>query len=468
MRNRLYLYLKARHSPLLSRLIAVEDFFFFIRARIRDTHVQEVASTMTLTTLISLVPMLAVSLAAFALFPSFAENRRELEDVIFHSFLPQQYSAQIVEYLRQFSEHASGLGVIGVLALLVTTLLLVNKLFVTVNAIFKVRRPRSVGQRALLYWALITLGPVFIAFSMTMSTQIIKAAALGVAPGHLTEILEAVRFFIQCFGFALLFKFVPNCHVPTKHALTGGLIVGVSLLVVRELFELYVSGGSLTNIYGAFVALPVLLLWLYWTWFIVFIGAAVTATMPLLATGRYVDHYRVGDHFLTAVGLLRELTIAKLRDHPAVSIRELCRSVDTYPQLAHDLLEKLSEAGYCAPIARMKGESDWALLGDPHRLTLEKASHVLLIDSRNALVHPRRRDERNVGYWYRLLMKSEGFHMPLSQLFSESQAAREEARALWMGTSSDSSEPSESEEAAEATDASVGSPASDDDLRPGA
>lgn len=80
-------------------------------------------------------------------------------------------------------------------------------------------------------------------------------------------------------------------------------------------------------------------------------------------------------------------------------------------------------------------------------------------------MHPRRRDERNVGYWYRLLMKSEGFHMPLSQLFSESQAAREEARALWMGTPSESFESPEPSESDEATDASA---ASDADRRPGA
>lgn len=89
----------------------------FAGMRMKDTQLQEVASSMTLTTLLSLIPLLAVSLAAFAAFPSFAVYRQELEAMVFNSFLPPQESVTIVEYIRQFSAHASGLGIFGLAGL---------------------------------------------------------------------------------------------------------------------------------------------------------------------------------------------------------------------------------------------------------------------------------------------------------------------------------------------------------------
>ena len=286
----------------------------FAGARMKDAQLQEVASSMTLTTLLSLVPLLAVSLAVFAAFPTFESTRQSLEDAIFNSFLPPQYSETILEYLRSFTSHASGLGVFGIAGLSLTGLLLIDKFFVTVNRIFKVRELRPWPQRALIYWAMLTLGPVVIALSMTISTKALRMAA-GVVetdPGSMPMwVLTLIQIAVQSIGYGALFKFVPNCRVPTSHALTGGLVVALAGLVVRECFEIYVTKGTLSSIYGAFVAFPVFLLWLYVTWFLVFSGAAITATIPLLTSGRFADSYRLGNEFLTGVALLRLLVAAR-------------------------------------------------------------------------------------------------------------------------------------------------------------
>ena len=142
----------------------------FAVARMREAQLQEVASSMTLTTLLSLVPLLAVSLAAFAAFPSFSETRAALEEAVM-SVLPLSYSEVIMKYLKVFSDHASGLGAFGLAGLALTALLMIDKFFVTVNRIFRVRRMRSWAQRAMIYWALLTLGPIAIALSITLSTQ---------------------------------------------------------------------------------------------------------------------------------------------------------------------------------------------------------------------------------------------------------------------------------------------------------
>ena len=286
---------------------AVCTIIRFAMDRMRETQLQEVASSMTLTTLLSLVPLIAVAMSAFALFPSFADSRHALEEAIISGVLPQQYTETIVTYLRNFTDHASGLGIFGLAGLAVTALLLIDKFFVTVNRIYQVRRMRPWGQRALLYWALITLGPLVIAFSLTVSTQAIRSASEGVDATSVEWGMAVLQFAIQVASYTFLYKFVPNCHVQLSHAAVGGVSASFAGLAVREAFGHYVSAGTLTSIYGAFVAFPVLLLWFYVSWLIVFGGAAITATIPLLTSGRFADSYKRGNDFLTGVALLKTL-----------------------------------------------------------------------------------------------------------------------------------------------------------------
>lgn len=402
----------------------VQTICRFAVDRMAETQLQEVASSMTLTTLMSLVPIIAVSLAAFALFPSFADARQSLEHLIFSGVLPQQYSETIVGYLRSFTEHASGLGIVGLAALSVTALLLIDKFFVTVNRIFMVKRMRSWAQRALLYWALVTLGPVFIAFSLTVTTQAFRSASEGMDPGAMSWLMPMIQLLLQVGVYTFLYKFVPNCHVPVSHAAIGGTAAAVAGLVLREVFGHYIAAGTLTSIYGAFVAFPVLLLWFYISWLIIFGGAAIAATIPLLTSGRFSDSYKEGNDFLTGVALLKVLWEHRQKGETSVSMTVLCDEVDSYPQAARRILEKLSEKDYCGEITNGKhagNESEWALLCDPMTTSLKDAFSALLVDASNHLVCPRqvsrRRDEGMLFNWYRELSQTQMLALPLATVF---------------------------------------------------
>ncbi len=405
----------------------------FAISRMRDAQLQEVASSMTLTSLLSIVPLLAVSLAAFAAFPSFAHTRQALESAVFNSFLPPQYSEEIVRYLREFTAHASGFGAFGLAGLALTGLLMIDKFFVTVNRIFKVRSLRPWPQRALIYWAMLTLGPVVIALSITMSTQAIRmavGATTGSMPGWLLTLAQIV---LQSVGYAVLFKFVPNCRVPFAHAFAGGLFVAVAGQIVKAGFEIYVTAGTLTSIYGAFVAFPVFLLWLYLAWFLVFSGAAVTATIPLLTSGRFADSYRIGNDFLTGVALLRVLAAARLSGEESVPAHELAAAVDSWPQAVERILMKLSDAGYCGEIrpVHKREEAAWTLLCDPRRKTLREAVYALLIDPSITLISPERRfvrrEEGQLHGWFRELVASSLVDRPIASLVEEEKPAPEDA-----------------------------------------
>lgn len=378
----------------------------FIGARLQETHVQEVASSMTLTSVMSIVPLLAVSLAIFSAFPGFADTRQAMEDALFESFLPEQYSEVIVGYLRSFSAHASGLGFFGVAGLAVTSIMLINKLFATINQLFSVTTVRPWMQRLLLYWALLTLGPITIALSLTVSTQIVSSAASGIAPGMLTYALWITQSILQTLAYAFLFRYVPNCFVKWSHALAGGLFVVVVNVFVRIGFEQWVSGGTMGSIYGAFVVIPVLLMWIYVSWYLIFMGAALTATLPVLTSGRFADRYRKGNDFLTGVGLLKVLTQERLADRSVVPLALLCQRVGTYPQQARRILGQLAKAGYCLESANSPSDKnpDWTLVCNPETTTLQAAGRVLLLDDRNELVTPPKkrhgREEGLLKSWY--------------------------------------------------------------------
>ena len=406
----------------------------FMGARMSETHVPEVASSMTLTTMLSIVPLLAVSLAIFSAFPSFADTRQALEDMLFNSFLPSQYSEVIVGYLRSFSQHASGLGLFGLIGLAVTSIMLINNLFVTINGIFSITRPRPWVQRLLLYWALLTLGPLAMAFSITISTRFISSAAAGIEPSLLTYGLMLVQSILQTCAYAFLFRFVPNSFVKWTDAFVGALFVVIANLFVRVGFEHYVSAGTMGSIYGAFVAFPVLLLWIYIGWYLVFLGAAVTATMPLLTSGRFKDTYRVGNRFLTGVALLKVLTEERLANRPVVPLALLCESVGTYPQMARSILTQLANVGYCLESANGPSDKnpDWTLVADPHHTSLAKAVDVLLIDSENELVaHPLPKHGREEGVletWFTSLRDADALAQPMAEVFTRGKAGTEAPR----------------------------------------
>ena len=398
----------------------VRQLAHFARDRLAEINIAEVASSMALATLLAIVPVLALSLAVFAAFPSFSGTREALENLIVTSFLPEQYSGVLIRYLRDFADHAAGLTTFGLIGLAVTALMMIDKLFVTVNRLFKVRTARPLMQRVLIYWALLTVGPVAIAVSITLTGQATARALAGVDAGTSAVLLSFGQFALQVAGYAALYKCIPNCRVPWTNAFVGGFAAAGAGFIVKVGFEYYVTAGTLTNIYGAFVALPVLVLWIYVAWFLFFAGAAVTATIPKLTSGRYMDSYRAGDDFLTALAMVKALT-AKYResDQPVMTLTELCRAADACPEAALKSLEGLAHAGYAAPAATGEKDDAWVLTVDPHRAVLLPLFREFCIDPRSSLVASRVRNAATSGIlnpWWLRLKENSALTRPMAEV----------------------------------------------------
>ncbi len=425
LRHRLTLREKLRKKGLIS---SFRTLLRFAADRARENDLTEVTSTMALATLTAIVPVLALSLAAFSAFPGFAGARQALEDLIVMSLLPEQYSEQLLGYISQFTSHAAGLTTFGLLGLAVTAFLLIDKLFVTLNRIFKVTAPRPWFQRVLIYWALMTVGPLAVAVSLTMTGHYAAMALEGIDPGVSKTLYNVGQVFLQAFGFAVIYKFVPACCVHFSHALVGGSVVSVCGLVVKQLFGMWVTAGTLTNIYGAFVAIPVFVLWVYVAWYLFFAGAAIAATIPKLTAGRFLDYYRPGNEFLTALAMLRELVHLRLRQkRPILDVEELCDAADTYPEAAERILSRLAEAGYVAPVTTEAGgrTQEWVLVADSQKTTLLRAFEFFAVSGGNSLVSSKMQrlagKDGAVGIladWWKQFSTNEALNRPMAQLFA--------------------------------------------------
>lgn len=425
LRHRLTLREKLRKKGLIS---SFRTLLRFAADRARENDLTEVTSTMALATLTAIVPVLALSLAAFSAFPGFAGARQALEDLIVMSLLPEQYSEQLLGYISQFTSHAAGLTTFGLLGLAVTAFLLIDKLFVTLNRIFKVTAPRPWFQRVLIYWALMTVGPLAVAVSLTMTGHYAAMALEGIDPGISKTLYNVGQVFLQAFGFAVIYKFVPACRVHFSHALVGGSVVSVCGLVVKQLFGMWVTAGTLTNIYGAFVAIPVFVLWVYVVWYLFFAGAAIAATIPKLTAGRFLDYYRPGNEFLTALAMLRELVHLRLRQkRPILDVEELCDAADTYPEAAERILSRLAEAGYVAPVTTEAGgrTQEWVLVADSQKTTLLRAFEFFAVSGGNSLVSSKMQrlagKDGAVGIladWWKQFSTNEALNRPMAQLFA--------------------------------------------------
>src|SRR3569832_1963305 len=144
--------------------------------RFREDRLGVQASSLTFTTTMALVPFFTVALAVFTAFPMFGKLQAALQAWLVQSLIPDAIARQVLGYLTQFAGKASRLGAAGVAARFVTALALVLTIDRTLNSIWRVKRPRPLGQRVLVYWAVMTLGPLLLGASLSFSSYVLSAS----------------------------------------------------------------------------------------------------------------------------------------------------------------------------------------------------------------------------------------------------------------------------------------------------
>jgi membrane protein len=310
------------------------------------------------------------------------------------SLVPDSISRQVLGYLTQFAAKASRLGVAGFSILLVTALALILTIDRTLNNIWRVRRLRPLGQRVLIYWAAITLGPVVLGASLALTSYVMSASGglVRAVPDGLRLLFDSIEFLVLALGMAALYHYVPNTPVKWRHAWAGGLFVAVCIELAKKVLALYLGKvPTYSVVYGTFATLPILLVWIYVAWVIVLLGAVVAAYLPSLLAGVARRGTVPGWTFQLAVEVLQELQRARRHIGKGLRASQLAQllRVDVL-QLAPvlDALTALDWVGRTSDPAQSAAddpEPRYVLLADPERTLLAPLLQRLLLDRSDSL-----------------------------------------------------------------------------------
>lgn len=363
-----------------------------LRQRFREDRLGLTAGSLTFTTTIALVPLVTVALAVFSAFPMFASFQRALEKYFLQSLVPDTIARPVLGALTQFAAKANRLGTVGLIALVLTAIALMLTIDRTLNNIWRVRRPRPIAQRVLVYWAAATLGPLLLGGSLTLTSYFVSASRgiVGGVPGGVTLLLNTVEFVLFALGMAALFRTVPNTQVLWRHALAGGVFVAAGFAVAQRLLALYVSGvPTYSMVYGAFATVPIFLVWIYLGWVVVLLGAVIAAYAPSLQM-RVVRRAGIpGYRFHLAVQLLRELEAARRRGERGAALETLARTLRADPLQVEPLLEVMVGLDWVGLLDE-GAAARYVLLCDPAATPAEPLIDRLLIERAPAVAAFRR------------------------------------------------------------------------------
>jgi membrane protein len=269
-------------------------FFSFMWRHFVHDRILMSAGSLAFQTLLSLVPLMAVSLSILKIFPLFASLKQHIGDFLFQNFDPAQGSI-LKEYLWEFIDKTSSLSTVGGFFLIVIALFLISTIDQTLNDIWEVQTPRRRLQGFTLYWTVLTLGPVFIGTSLAASSFVWYSVLSGAELIEMKmRLLSFVPFFNTAIAFFLLYMLVPNRKVRFTHALSGGVLAAVLFELAKRWFTFYVSSfATFQHIYGALSVVPMLFFWIYLEWVVVLTGAEFVFSLgyfrPVVCRSREFD-----------------------------------------------------------------------------------------------------------------------------------------------------------------------------------
>jgi len=352
--------------------------------RFREDRLGLTASSLTFTTTMALVPFFTVALAVFTAFPMFGKLQSALQSWLVQSLIPDAIARQVLGYLTQFAGKASRLGAVGLGALLVTALALVLTIDRTLNSIWRVRRRRPLGQRVLIYWAVMTLGPLLLAASISISSYLVSASRglVRTMPGGVGFLLDLLQLLLLAAGLAALYRYVPNTPVRRSHAWAGAIFAAVGIELARSVLAFYiVKVPTYSAVYGAFATLPILLVWIYIAWLIVLWGAVMAAHLPSLVAGTRRRATAHGWQFQLALEVLAALKEARSGGRRGLTAAGLAHALEVEALQLEPVLETLVALDWIGRVNELQDEENtrYLLLADLQTTALEPLVRHLLL-----------------------------------------------------------------------------------------
>ena len=378
------------------------------------------AAALTYMTLFAIVPLMTVTYSMFSVIPAFQGLGEQLQGFIFSHFVPDT-GQEVQKYLSDFSSQARELSAAGVGMLVVTAYFMLKNIERSFNNIWGLTEGRRGLSGFLLYWAVLSLGPLLLGVGLAMSTYLLSLQLMVSEYDSLGLMPAVLRFFpwvLSSAAFTLLFAAVPNCPVPLKDAFAGGVVTAVCFELFKDLFGFIVSQSSFSAIYGAFAFAPLFLLWVYILWMIVLAGAALVQSLSTYSEGGSDRAYPD-----LAAALLILWQFYRRQANGERVDGQLLSTLVVEPEQRQRLLDVLQQQRVLA----VTEQGGLVLCWDLHQLRLLELAQMLDLQPRTLAV-----DECTGTPWFASLSErlasidseaKQQFDIPLSELFDGAGAA---------------------------------------------
>lgn len=339
---------------LIAGLRAEASFVATVARRFASERILVAAASLSYTSLLALVPLIAISFSVLTAFPAFDGIAARIIGLILTYAAPGS-DDQVATYLDQFASNTRSLTGLGIVWLAVTAIMLLSTIEAAFNAIWRVEVPRAIAMRLVAYWTALTLGPFLIGAGLSLSTAVFamrNVSALGVdLSGAREGVLMLLPFLLAVAAFSVLYIALPNRRVPWRNAVLGAAVAAALFEALKAGFGLYIThAGTFENVYGSLAAIPVFLIWTYLAWAVVLFGAVVASTRPeWLASRRARDFGPMTPArcLLRALQAMEAMRTAA-RDRRMMDEATLLEAVNGDGAGLGQALTRLQEAGFVA------------------------------------------------------------------------------------------------------------------------
>ena len=373
----------------------VQQLVRLIAARFSQDRCAQMAASLTFTTLLALVPIVIIALTLFSTFPVLTDVSETIKKFLAVNLLPDTGGKLVASYIEQFADSAVRLAVVGLAFLAVTAIMMMLTIDRALNTIWRVSRPRPLTQRVLIYWLVLTLGPLLVGGSLSLTTWLVGISVGYAAPisGMGLAALKVTPILLSAPALIFLFRVVPNRYVPMRHAIVGGVVSALAFESMNSFFALYLAlFPDYKLVYAVFATIPVFLLWIYLSWISMLLGAVVASSL---------SHWRSTDRqqpdpmgqLYYALCMLRMMDKG-LRSGTVQTLPVFSEKLRVGFDFLEQILAKLARANL---VSKLAGQG-WSMVRAPELVKLGELHQLFVFDPETIVV---RHDDGGLGEWLR-------------------------------------------------------------------
>jgi len=346
---------------------------------VQDQCIQR-ASALAYASLLAIVPLVALGVSVFTSFHAFDVVAGRIRDMLLSNLLPTSH--EVVEnYLSGVANKTTALSIFGIIGLLVTSMALLNTMEEAFNYIWRITRTRPWLSRFTAFWATLTLAPVLIGASITITSYFAALPVLRDVTAHAATLQKApflIPWMMSSLAMATLYMVLPNTRVPFRFAISGGLIAGALFELTKDGFAFYVTElAHYERLYGALGTLPIFLIWLYLIWVVVLLGSEIVFCLqhPEQSHKKNVAFVQSGvQQFFAHLILVR--AAEALQDGRMLHMDTLTRETEVPDNILQEWLDTLCKKGLLRAISD-NGMEAWVPGMDAARLYLTEVYDAL-------------------------------------------------------------------------------------------